>query len=129
MAAVLASSPEAADLVRARTRLGDFELIVCTDGTYRLDGGAMFGVVPKTLWQKRAPADEQNRILLGLNTVVVRTGAHTIVIETGIGNKQNDKMREIHQNQELLPQALAAAGVAPADVDDDNNTHLQFEHI
>ena len=51
------------DLVRARTQLGDFELTVCTDGTYMLDGGAMFGVVPKPLWQKRAPADEQNRIL------------------------------------------------------------------
>jgi hypothetical protein len=57
----------------------------------------MFGVVPKTLWQKRAPADDQNRILLGLNTVVVRTGKHTVVIETGVGNKQSEKMREILQ--------------------------------
>ncbi len=60
--------------VRARTTLGDFELTVLTDGTYYLDGGAMFGVVPKPLWEKRAPADDQNRILLGTNTVVVRTG-------------------------------------------------------
>jgi Zn-dependent hydrolases, including glyoxylases len=121
-------APEAADLVRARTQLGGFELIVCTDGTYRLDGGAMFGVVPKTLWQKRAPADEQNRILLGLNTVVVRTGSQTVVIETGIGNKQNEKMREIHQNQELLPQSLAAAGIHTEDVDIVINTHLHFDH-
>ena len=77
-------APHAADLVRARAQLGGFEMIICTDGTYRLDGGAMFGVVPKTLWQKRSPADEQNRILLGLNTVVVRTGSQTVVIETGI---------------------------------------------
>ncbi|HMF63364.1 MAG TPA: hypothetical protein VK608_04685 [Edaphobacter sp.] len=77
----------ASDLVRARTRIGGFELTVCTDGTYLLDGGAMFGVVPKTLWQKRAPADDQNRILLGLNTAVVRTGTHTVVIETGIGKQ------------------------------------------
>jgi glyoxylase-like metal-dependent hydrolase (beta-lactamase superfamily II) len=114
--------------VRARTQLGGFELIVCTDGTYRLDGGAMFGVVPKTLWQKRAPADEQNRILLGLNIVVVRTGSQTVVIETGIGNKQNEKMREIHQNQELLPQSLTAAGIHPEEVDIVINTHLHFDH-
>jgi glyoxylase-like metal-dependent hydrolase (beta-lactamase superfamily II) len=121
-------SPEAAALVRARSQFGSFELTICTDGTYRLDGGAMFGVVPKTLWQKRAPADEQNRILLGLNTVVVRTGKHTVVIETGIGNKQNQKMREIHQNQELLPQSLAAAGVRAEEVDIVINTHLHFDH-
>ncbi|WP_130423109.1 MBL fold metallo-hydrolase [Edaphobacter modestus] len=120
--------PDAADLVRARVPLGSFELTVCTDGTYLLDGGAMFGVVPKTLWQKRAPADEQNRILLGLNTVVVRTGSHTVVIETGIGNKQSEKMREIHQNQELLPQSLAAAGVRPEEVDIVINSHLHFDH-
>jgi glyoxylase-like metal-dependent hydrolase (beta-lactamase superfamily II) len=115
-------------LVRARTSVGDFELTICTDGTYRLDGGAMFGVVPKTLWRKRAPADELNRILLGLNTIVVRTGKHTAVIETGIGNKQNEKMREIHQNQELLPASLAAAGVRPEEVDVVINTHLHFDH-
>ncbi len=60
-------------LVRARAQVGEFELTVCTDGTYMLDGGAMFGVVPKPLWEKRKAADDQNRILLGLNTVVVRT--------------------------------------------------------
>src|SRR5215475_5004242 len=89
----------ATGLVRARTQLGDFELTVCTDGSYKLDGGAMFGVVPKPLWEKRAPADEQNRILLGLNTVVVRTGKQTVVIETGVGNKQSAKMREIQGNE------------------------------
>src|SRR5271169_4734282 len=118
----------ALDLVRARTPLGDFELIVCTDGTYKLDGGAMFGVVPKPLWEKRAPADDQNRILLGLNTVVVRTGKHTVLIETGIGNKQSAKMRAIQCNQELLPQSLAAAGVRPEEVDVVINSHLHFDH-
>jgi glyoxylase-like metal-dependent hydrolase (beta-lactamase superfamily II) len=116
------------DLVRARTQLGDFELTVCTDGTYMLDGGAMFGVVPKPLWQKRAPADEQNRILLGLNTVIVRTGKQTVLIETGIGNKQPTKMREIQCNQELLPRSLAAAGIRPEEVDIVINTHLHFDH-
>jgi glyoxylase-like metal-dependent hydrolase (beta-lactamase superfamily II) len=121
-------SSRATDLVRARAQLGSFELTVCSDGTYLLDGGAMFGVVPKILWQKRTPADAQNRILLGLNTVVVRTGSHTVVIETGIGNKQNEKMREILQNQELLPQSLAAAGVRPEKVDIVINSHLHFDH-
>src|SRR5437899_4797145 len=118
----------ASGVARARTQLGDFELTVCTDGTYKLDGGAMFGVVPKPLWEKRAAADDQNRILLGLNTVVVRTGKQTVVIETGIGNKQQSKMRAIHCKQELLPQSLAAAGVWPEEVDVVINTHLHFDH-
>jgi glyoxylase-like metal-dependent hydrolase (beta-lactamase superfamily II) len=122
------SLPGIAELIRARRQLGDFDLTVCTDGTYRLDGGAMFGVVPKTLWQKRTPADENNTILLGLNTVVIRTGKHTVVIETGIGNKQSEKMRQIQQNQELLPQSLATAGVRPEEVDIVINTHLHFDH-
>ena len=122
------SSAEACGLVRARRLVGEFEVMVCTDGTYRLDGGAMFGVVPKPLWDKRAPADELNRILLGLNTVVVRTGKQTVVIETGVGNKQSSKMREIHCNQELLPRSLAEAGVRVEDVDVVINTHLHFDH-
>jgi glyoxylase-like metal-dependent hydrolase (beta-lactamase superfamily II) len=121
-------STEASGLVRARRHVGEFEVTVCTDGTYRLDGGAMFGVVPKPLWEKRAPADELNRILLGLNTVVVRTGKQTVVIETGVGNKQSAKMREIHCNQELLPRSLAAAGVRVEEVDVVINTHLHFDH-
>ena len=116
------------DLIRARTSIGDFEVTICTDGTYLLDGGAMFGVVPKTLWQKRMPADEENRILLGLNSAVVRTGKQVVVIETGIGNKQSPKMRAIHGNQELLPASLGAAKVNPEEVDIVINTHLHFDH-
>lgn len=115
-------------LLRGQFALGEFEITLCTDGTYLLDGGAMFGVVPKTLWQKRIPADDQNRIVMGLNTTVVRTGTHTVLIETGIGNKQSSKMREIHQNQELLPASLAKAGVRPEEVDIVINTHLHFDH-
>jgi glyoxylase-like metal-dependent hydrolase (beta-lactamase superfamily II) len=118
----------ASELVRARTLLGDFEITVCTDGTYKLDGGAMFGVVPKPLWEKRRAADDQNRILLGLNTVVVRTGSQTVLIETGIGNKHPAKMREILCNQELLPESLTAAGIRPEEVDIVINTHLHFDH-
>jgi glyoxylase-like metal-dependent hydrolase (beta-lactamase superfamily II) len=123
-----ASQPDDAALVRARRTLGDFEIAVCTDGTFLLDGGAIFGVVPKTLWQKRMIPDEDNRVLLGLNSVVVRTGRHTVLIETGIGNKQSAKMRQIHRNQELLPASLAAAGIAPEEIDVVVNTHLHFDH-
>jgi glyoxylase-like metal-dependent hydrolase (beta-lactamase superfamily II) len=123
-----ASTASDGELVRARRVLGDLELIVCSDGTYLLDGGAMFGVVPKTMWEKRAAADEANRILLGLNTVVVRTGGAVVVIETGIGNKQPAKMREIFQNQERLPTSLAAAGVRVEEVTHVVNTHLHFDH-
>jgi glyoxylase-like metal-dependent hydrolase (beta-lactamase superfamily II) len=115
-------------LLRASIALGDFELNLCTDGTYLLDGGAMFGVVPKMLWSRRIRADADNRILLGLNTTVVRTGVHTVLIETGIGNKQSLKMQEIHQNQALLPASLAAAGVRVEEVTHVVNTHLHFDH-
>jgi glyoxylase-like metal-dependent hydrolase (beta-lactamase superfamily II) len=115
-------------LVRDRRMLGDAELIFCSDGSFLLDGGAMFGVVPKTLWQKRIVADENNRILMGLNTVVVRIGSAVVVIETGIGNKQPAKMREIHQNKERLMLSLAAAGVRAEEVTHVVNTHLHFDH-
>jgi len=123
-----AERPDSADLVRARITLGDFELTILSDGWYVLDGGAMFGVVPKPLWEKRARADDQNRILLGLNTVVVRTGRHTVAIETGIGNKLSPKLREIYQAKEQLPRAFEAAGIRPEEVDIVVNSHLHFDH-
>ena len=116
------------NLVRARTTLGDFELTVLTDGTYYLDGGAMFGVVPKPLWEKRAPADAQNRILLGTNTVVVRTGRQTVAIETGIGNKLPEKQRAIYDAKGLLPQSFGEAGIRLEEVDVVINSHLHFDH-
>lgn len=123
-----AERPDTNNLVRGRTTLGDFDLTICTDGTYYLDGGAMFGVVPKPLWEKRAPADAANRILLGANTVVVRTGKHNIAIETGIGNKLSPKLREIYGNKEWLPQSLHAAGIRPEEIDVVINSHLHFDH-
>lgn len=119
---------EVDDLLRARTTLGNFELTVLSDGTYYLDGGAMFGVVPKPLWEKRLPADAQNRVTLGLNTAVVRTGRQTVVIETGIGNKLGDKLRGIYNAKQQLPRAFAAAGIRPEEVDVVINTHLHFDH-
>jgi len=111
-----------------RTTLGDFELTVVSDGTYFLDGGAFFGVVPKTMWSKKVTPDEQNRLDAGLNSLLVRTGKKNILIETGIGNKLSEKMVHIYKQPAKLLDNLHAAGVAPEDIDIVINTHLHFDH-
>jgi glyoxylase-like metal-dependent hydrolase (beta-lactamase superfamily II) len=111
-----------------RFSLGNFELIAVSDGTYSLDGGAFFGVVPKSLWQRRVTPDERNLVPTGLNSVVVRTGDKTILIETGIGNKLTEKMVKIYGQPAKLLSSLAAAGIAPEDIDIVINTHLHFDH-
>ena len=111
-----------------RTSLGDFELTVVSDGTYFLDGGAFFGVVPKTMWSKKVTPDEQNRLDAGLNSLLVRTGKKNILIETGIGNKLPDKMVQIYKQPAKLLDNLHAAGVAPEEIDIVINTHLHFDH-
>jgi glyoxylase-like metal-dependent hydrolase (beta-lactamase superfamily II) len=111
-----------------RTTLGDFELTVITDGLYYLDGGAMFGVVPKTLWEKKMPADSHNRLHVAMNSLAIRTGDHTILIDTGAGNKLPEKMRNVFDIQESLLANLAAAGFAPDDFDIVINSHLHFDH-
>lgn len=111
-----------------RTTIGDFELTAITDGVCHLDGGAFFGVIPKVLWQKRLSADENNRIPTSLNSLVVRTGDHTILIETGVGNKLSEKMISIYGQDAQLLDHLSAAGFAPEDFDIVINTHLHFDH-
>lgn len=112
-------------------RLGDFDLTSLSDGRFRLDGGAMFGVVPKPLWQRRATPDERNRIPLGLRPLLVRGGGHTILIDAGIGGKMSDKERDIYgiEREPVLERSLADAGVAPDDIDLVIATHLHFDHI
>src|SRR6266550_2861525 len=111
-----------------RTTLGDFELTVVSDGTYFLDAGAFFGVVPKTMWSKKVTPDEQNRLDAGLNSLLVRTGKKNILIETGIGNKLPDRLVQIFKQPAQLLDNLHAAGVAPEDIDIVINTHLHFDH-
>ena len=111
-----------------RLTLGNFELIAVSDGIYHLDGGGFFGVVPKTLWERRLPANEKNLVPSGLNSVLVRTGEKTVLIESGIGNKLPEKMAQIYGQPAKLLENLAAAGVAPEDVDIVINTHLHFDH-
>ncbi len=111
-------------------KLGDFEIHALSDGTFRLDGGQMFGVVPKALWQRQIPADEQNRIRLGLNCLLVQTGSQNILIETGIGDKFDARHAEIYaiDHSTTLLEDLARHGLAPDDIDVVINTHLHFDH-
>jgi glyoxylase-like metal-dependent hydrolase (beta-lactamase superfamily II) len=111
-------------------RFGDFELLPLVDGFFRLDGGAMFGVVPKPLWQKRAPADDRNRILLGLRPLLVRTPDHVVLIDAGIGDKMSAKDADIYgiDRQPGLVHALADVGHRPEDVDVVIASHLHFDH-
>jgi len=109
--------------------LGELELIPLFDGFFRLDGGAMFGVVPKSLWQRRAPADEKNRITLGLRPLLVR-GDRTMIIDAGIGDKMDAKSHEMYaiDRAHHLDASLAAAGLAAADIDIVLASHLHFDH-
>jgi glyoxylase-like metal-dependent hydrolase (beta-lactamase superfamily II) len=110
---------------------GDLELIPLLDGHFRLDGGAMFGVVPKPLWERRAPADDRNRIRLGLRPLVVR-GEKTMIIDGGIGGKMDAKSVEIYgidRGTHTLAEGLAAAGLAPDDIEIALATHLHFDHV
>ena len=108
--------------------LGDFELTLVSDGTYLTDGGAFFGVVPKVLWGRKVGPDEFNRIRVGLNSVLVRTGKLNVLIETGIGNKLQEKQKRIWQAPEKLLDSLREAGAGPEDIDIVINSHLHFDH-
>jgi len=111
-------------------KLGDLEFTIVSDGGFRLDGGAMFGVVPKPLWEKRIAPDDRNRIQLCMNCVLVRTGGITILVETGAGDKLDAKRRDIYAigDGPRLLDRLAAHGVKPDHVDIVINTHLHFDH-
>jgi glyoxylase-like metal-dependent hydrolase (beta-lactamase superfamily II) len=111
-----------------RTTLGSFELTALSDGLYHLDGGAFFGVIPKALWSRKVTADDQNRVLTGLNSILVRTGEKNILIETGIGNKLPEKMAQIFGQPAQLLENLSTAGVSPEQIDIVINTHLHFDH-
>jgi glyoxylase-like metal-dependent hydrolase (beta-lactamase superfamily II) len=108
--------------------LGDFELTVISDGTYPLDGGAFFGVVPKVMWSRKAPADESNFITAGLNSLLIRTGKQNILVETGIGSKLPEKMVKVYGQPAKLLDNLTSAGVSPDEIDIVINTHLHFDH-
>jgi glyoxylase-like metal-dependent hydrolase (beta-lactamase superfamily II) len=108
--------------------LGDFELSIFSDGTYPLDGGALFGVIPKIMWSRKAASDEKNHVTTGLNSLLIRTGKQTVLVETGMGNKLPERMVKFYGQPAQLLANLAAAGVSPEDIDIVINTHLHFDH-
>jgi glyoxylase-like metal-dependent hydrolase (beta-lactamase superfamily II) len=111
-------------------KLGSFEVFLLSDGAFKLDGGQMFGVVPKVLWEKKLPADELNRVVMGLNCLLVKAGGRRIVVETGIGDKFDAKFARIYgvNHSTTLLDDLARHGVRPEDIDIVINTHLHFDH-
>jgi glyoxylase-like metal-dependent hydrolase (beta-lactamase superfamily II) len=110
--------------------LGDLELYWLDGGRFELDGGAMFGVVPKKLWEKRIPSDDENFIQLVSRPILVKTAGERILIETGIGNKLTDKQRKIFRIREEwdIISSLDALGLHKDDIGHVILTHLDFDH-
>lgn len=121
-------------LVQTR-KLGGLTIHAIQAGGQRLDGGAMFGVVPKPLWEKRIPADERNRIQLGMRCLLIEHASGLVLIDTGAGNKEDEKFKNIYgienegaSGRTSLEDGLAQLGVSPSDVAIVINTHLHFDH-
>ena len=118
-----------------RRKIGALTVHAVQAGGQKLDGGAMFGVVPKPLWEKRIPSDERNRIQLGMRCLLIEHPSGLILIDTGAGNKEDAKFKNIYGLENdgangltMLEDALAQVGVRPADVVMVINTHLHFDH-
>ncbi len=119
-------------LVRSN-EVGGIRIHALEAGLQWLDGGAMFGVVPRPLWSRRASPDERNRIPLALRCLLIEAPNALVLVDTGIGNKENDKFRSIYGvanegDPTRLEDAIRAAGFTPDDVDIVVSTHLHFDH-
>jgi glyoxylase-like metal-dependent hydrolase (beta-lactamase superfamily II) len=115
----------------SRVVAGDFEISLIRESVYWWDGGAFFGVVPKTLWSRRIEADESNRIPAALNCYLIRTPRHNILIETGSGDKMDVRARErmkMPPVPEPLPAVIERHGFDPAEIDIVINSHLHWDH-
>jgi glyoxylase-like metal-dependent hydrolase (beta-lactamase superfamily II) len=112
-------------------QLGDLKLHAISDGTFALDGGAMFGIVPKPLWEKQIPADDKNRIRLALRCLLIEAGQRRILVDDGMGEKWSDKQVGIYgldRSETSLDRELARVGVDRAAITDVILTHLHFDH-
>ncbi len=126
-------SPRSNDpLVRSRS-VGSIRVHALDGGSLMLDGGAMFGVVPKPLWERKIAPDERNRIPLAMRCLLVEAPAALVLVDTGIGNKEDERFRDLYgiRNEGTptrLEDAIRAAGFEPSDVDIVLSTHLHFDH-
>src|ERR1017187_8283895 len=111
--------------------LGGFRVTLVREDIYWWDGGAMFGVVPKTLWSRKSSPDDLNRLPLGFNCYIVETGEHTILLDTGGGDKLDARRRErmkLPPTPVPLPATIAADGIDPERIDIVVNSHLHWDH-
>jgi glyoxylase-like metal-dependent hydrolase (beta-lactamase superfamily II) len=111
-------------------KLGDLEFWLITDGTFRLDGGAMFGVIPRPIWERVAPPDGRNRIQMAMNSLLIRAAGKWILLETGAGDKWDAKRTDIYEFEgpPRLLDKLQTHGVSPEKINIVINTHLHFDH-
>ncbi len=111
-------------------KLGAFEIYPVSDGRFRLDGGAMFGVVPKVLWEKCCPADDLNRISLSLTALLIRANGKNILVDTGLGPKGDEKFQRMFavERTPTILESLKRLGLGPDDIHLVINTHLHFDH-
>ncbi|HEV8588653.1 MAG TPA: MBL fold metallo-hydrolase [Pyrinomonadaceae bacterium] len=112
-------------------KFGDYRVEIVPDCEFRLDGGAMFGVVPRNLWSKFCPPDDQNRIRMSMNCVFIEAGNERVLIETGIGDKWSEKHRAMYgidRRRSLAESVQDVGGVTPEEVTIVVNTHLHFDH-
>ena len=127
----LTSPARSVRLPASTMRLGSLKIHLVSDGGFRLDGGAMFGVVPKVLWSRQSPADERNRIRMGTNCLLIETGDDLVLIDTGLGDKGDEKFSDIfglEAGAERLPESIERRGFALSDVTQVVLTHLHFDH-
>lgn len=113
-------------------QIGPYTLRLMDTGRFRLDGGAMFGVVPRVLWEKENPPDEKNRIYMALNALLLQGKGRNILVDTGIGTKGDEKFTKIYavdHSEHSLQKALQEAGLTPDDITDVIVTHLHFDHV
>jgi len=112
-------------------QIGPYQISTIETGYVSLDGGAMFGVVPKPLWSKSNPADDKNRIILAMRSLVIRWNGRVMITDTGVGKKMNEKLSRIynvdHEKYDLLS-SLEKAGLKPEEISDVFLTHLHFDH-
>ena len=111
-------------------KIGKYNLKIITSGYFKLDGGAMFGIIPKPLWQKTNPSDEVNRINLSTRHLLLESESRKILIDTGMGDKWDEKLKGIYavDNYHSMEKALKETGIAYDEITDVILTHLHFDH-